>query len=133
MAGQELKKGFVLNLAVSGMPADRRERLLQSILKSSQDFLRLILLLLSDVDITASQWAEVIAHRRPDASAGAFVGFPLLETLLKALDRDPTKLDDVSRLVEDLRRTPEGSELIPKGFDSIWDPIWAVRQEMLDG
>ena len=53
---------------------------------------------------------------------------PLFESLLRALEREPAKLDHVAGLIEDLRKTPEGEALIPEGFTEIWDPIWAARE-----
>ena len=40
--------------------------------------------------------------------------------MLRALDRNPEKLDSVARFVADLRATPEGRELLPPDFDAIW-------------
>ena len=115
------------------MPSDREQRLLHTILKDSQDVLRLILLLLSDVETSVSEWTDLIRGNGNAPSPNTSSTFPLLETLLKALDRDPDKLDEVNRLIDDLRKSPEGINLIPPGFEDIWDPIWAVRQEMSDG
>ena len=52
---------------------------------------------------------------------------PLLEHLLRALHRSPDKLDQVHRLIEDLRRTPEGRSILPPELDSVWEPINRVR------
>ena len=58
---------------------------------------------------------------------------PLLEALMRALSRNPEQLDRIARLVDDLRRTEQGARLLPEGFDSVWEPIWAARLEMGHG
>jgi hypothetical protein len=65
------------------------------------------------------------ATQRAHSSVG---GLPLLEVMLRALDRNPEKLDNVARFIADLRATPEGRELLPPDFDAIWAPIVAVRE-----
>jgi hypothetical protein len=50
--------------------------------------------------------------------------------MLRALSTEPTRLDHVAKLLEDLRDTDEGRDLLPDGLDDIWGPIWSVRQEL---
>jgi hypothetical protein len=57
-------------------------------------------------------------------------GVPLFETMVRTLDRNPEKLDQIARLVEDLMKTENGTQLLPEGFDAIWKPIWASRERM---
>jgi hypothetical protein len=52
---------------------------------------------------------------------------PLLEPLVRALHRDPQRLDDVARLVADLKGGGAGACELPLGFDEIWSPIWQAR------
>ena len=56
--------------------------------------------------------------------------FPLFETLVRTLDRNPAKLDQISRLVNDLKKTESGCERLPEGFDEIWQPIWTAREAL---
>ncbi len=127
-AGKKLSSRFVLNLPLVGEPEDRQERLLRHLLQDRNQVLRLLLLILSDVDGAELGQAEV---RRLLADTGPSVRFPysgaLLEPLLRALARDPEKLDEVAHLVDDLERTAEGQALLPEGFHRVWDPIWATR------
>ena len=50
--------------------------------------------------------------------------------MVRALARDPRQLDDIDRLVRDLARTEEGRALLPDDWDTIWEPIWAAREEL---
>jgi hypothetical protein len=122
---------FVLNLPLIGAPANRRERLMHSLLRNREQFIRFILFLLSeggaDVrDLLMASQARLSIKRGADEAHRS--GFPLFETLVRALDRNPTKLDHIARVVDDFRKTEEGRGLLPEGFDSIWDPIWAARE-----
>ena len=48
----------------------------------------------------------------------------LLERMLETLGSDPGKLDAVASLLEDLRKTEEGRDLIGPDFDAIWETLW---------
>jgi hypothetical protein len=70
--------------------------------------------------------------RAGSSDAEVMLDIPLFEVMMRALHRDPSKLDRVARLVDDLSATEEGRRLFPDGFDKVWTPIWSARVE-LDG
>jgi hypothetical protein len=121
---------FVLNLPLEGAPADRRERILRSLLKNKDSVLRLILFLLAEggADVAAVLLAARSQASGKDGKGAAGLGVPLFEMLVRALDRSPAKIDQIARLVDDLSQTPEGDQLLPEGFKSIWGPIRAARE-----
>jgi hypothetical protein len=123
---------FVLNVSLEGAPSDRQERILRSLLKSKDSVLRFILFLLAEggADTTAILLATRAQLSGKETGGRNDIGFPLFEILVRSLDRDPTKLDQVARLVNDLRKTPEGQLLLPEGFDSVWEPVWAARERL---
>jgi hypothetical protein len=55
----------------------------------------------------------------------------LFESLVRALDRDPERIDQVAQVIEDLRKTPEAQGLLPANLAAIWQPIWQVRQQQV--
>ena len=55
------------------------------------------------------------------ARHGGDLGLPLLEELIRGFSRSPEKMERVRHLVEDLRRTEEGRDLLPDGFAALWD------------
>jgi hypothetical protein len=61
---------------------------------------------------------------------GDTIATPLLECLMRALDRSPHRIEDIARLVEDLRNAPNGHNLLPQGFERIWPAIAAVRVKL---
>jgi hypothetical protein len=54
----------------------------------------------------------------------------LFESLVKNLASQPWKLDHINRIITDLRKSADGKQVIPAGFDAIWDPIWASRKAL---
>ena len=122
---------FVLNIPLIGAPANRRERLMHSLLRNKDQFIRFILFLLAEGGADVRN-ILIALQARLSAKGGAgeahSSGFPLFETLVRALDRNPAKLDHIARVVDDFRKTEEGRGLLPEGFDSIWDPIWVARE-----
>jgi hypothetical protein len=124
---------FVVNLPLEGAPVDRKEALLKALIKDRRALMRYLMLLLTqaggDVGALVGDGGDEPGAGGVSAGGGPFGG-ALFESLLHALDRDPKRIDDVERLVADLRKTPEGSELLPPGFDAIWVPILAARREL---
>lgn len=123
---------FVLNLPLENAPTDRHERILHSLLNSKDRVLRFILFLLAEGGTDAA--SILLATRSQlsgrDGRSRHSIEFPLFEVLVRALDRNPTKIAQVARLVEDLRKLPEGQQLLPDGFDSLWEPIWAAHERL---
>lgn len=129
--GLERSRRFVLKLPTSGLPADRNDRLLRTLLRNREQVLRLLWLLLSSEGFTTEQVSELT--RMGEGSTGSRADSPappLLESMLRALELDPDRLDEVERLVNDLSRTEEGRALLPEGFDAIWRPIAAARKSL---
>ena len=121
---------FVLNVPLSGVPADRRERLLRSFIKDSRRLMRFLMFLLADDSELADVFGSPLT--RGEGAVGtadaAQSNGALLESLLRSLHRSPQRLDAVARLLADIKAEPEAQELLPAGFDDIWQPIWDARQ-----
>lgn len=118
---------FALNLPLVGAPSDRRERILRSLLSNPEQVLRFLMFLLSEFGAEGLT-AETAGDAFGDGTAfrPGWGAVPLFESLLHALDQNPSRLDQVARLVEDLRASGPG--LLPDGFDEIWQPVWEARQ-----
>lgn len=128
VGGTSRKAEFVANIPLIGAPSDRKERLLRSMLRDPRTLLRFLLLLLSDdpekLFDELRRWSSEPGAPAEGESAD---WLPLLEHLLRALHKSPEKLDQVDRLIEDLRKTPDGSSILPDGFDRIWGPLRSVH------
>lgn len=127
---------FVLNLPLIDAPADRQGRILLSLLRNREQLLKYLLMLLAADEESARRLIESFDSDRrnhhADGREGGF-GLPLLEPLLQALDRNPTKLDQIARLIDDLRQSAEGRQLVSEQFLKIWEPIWAARKGIGNG
>ena len=133
--GRKQTSGFVLNLPLIGAPTDRENRLLLALLNNRQRLLRYLLMLLADSEVDPrglfGEGHSIGRENSNDAHETPF-GLPLLEPLMRALDRDPRRLERVARLVDDLRCTEQGREIVPQEFWAIWEPIWSAGREKSD-
>jgi hypothetical protein len=128
---ESLEETFVLNVLLEDAPEDRMARILQSLLDDPDKVLRFLQMLLAT---DALDVLEKLDARDAYGAVGASVGpggSALLETLLRALDRDPGRIDSVAELVRDLSTTAAGTGTLPEGFMTIWEPIRAARASLL--
>lgn len=126
---------FVLNLPLNGIPEDRNEKILISIISDRNRFLRYLIFLLTEGQVnnaglqglieTLDENERILTGRKGDES------IPLMEEMVRALSRKPEKIDRIDRLVRELKKSEEGREILPDDFNLIWDPIWEARQRMV--
>lgn len=121
---------FVVNASLIGAPEDRRERILASLLENAEDFLNYLRFLLADLE-DAQGLLESLNLEGGAGEWGRSSSSAVLEPLLRALNRDPSRLDHIARLITDLSKTPDGLERLPAGFNEVWEPIWKVRQGLV--
>jgi hypothetical protein len=121
---------FVLNLPLTGAPADREERILRTFLSNKMDVLRFLWLLLDLPGAPAISSLSEIGPWQPGGPVQHLLGGGqgLLERLLRVLDRDPDRLKDVEKIVGDLKQIDGGKDLLPDNFESIWGPVWEAYQ-----
>lgn len=128
--GRKGQSVFVMNLPLEGVPADREERVLASLLAGRDQLLRYLLFLLAAGDESAATSGDLADLITGGNTAGAD-GFPLpclLETMLRALHRQPAQLQRVASLLDALRKAPNAAELLSPDFQKIWEPIWQAAQ-----
>lgn len=130
--GHSMKVEFVVDGALVGAPEDRQQRILSSLLDDREKVLRYLLFLLADPDASDAAILAAIreATSRGEADERREVGVPLLEVMLHNLARDPSRLDPVARLIEDLSSTDDGRRRLPAGLIDVWPAIWQARQEV---
>ena len=131
-AGQTATCRFVLHAPLIGAPEDRRERLLRSLLQNKDQLLRFLMFILAEGSADEASLLAEIHRLGAEGSAGKArgAGAALFESLVQALSRNPAKLDQIAHLVTDLRQSEQGQQLLPMGFEAIWEPIWAARQRL---
>jgi hypothetical protein len=126
--GTELER-FTLALPLEGAPADRASAVLSELIRDRRDLVRFLLLLLAADE---SAMSERLADLRRVLGGGDdghpdSAGLPLLEPMLRALVRDPSRIDQVARVIDDLSATEEGRSRLPDGLDAVWPAILAAR------
>lgn len=134
--GRELTIEFVTRLRLEGAPPNRAEAVTAELLSDRERLLRFILLLLatspSGTDALLDELEQISGdsptggHGRPPSTA---ISLPLLEPILRALHRDPERLDEVGTLIADLRKISAKSDLVPAELEELWRVIRAVRGE----
>lgn len=116
---------FVVNAELAGAPADRRQRILAQLLTNRQELMQFLLLLLSGIGETGFLLAGGGGKSWMD---GRIAGSrSLLEPMIRALARDPDRLDEIAGLIHELSKTEEGRRLLPEEWESVWKPIWQAR------
>jgi len=127
--GRTQQTRFVLRVPLEGAPEDRGSRLLRAMLSDRSEFMRLLMILLADDGVEAMMNAGL---GEGSWSGGHWLAgggdTPLLESLLKTLDRAPERLDEIRRLLDDIGESGELDEMLPEGFQEVWEAVWANRE-----
>ncbi|MGA2256603.1 MAG: phospholipase D family protein, partial [Thermoguttaceae bacterium] len=108
--------GFVLNVPVEGMPTQRDQHILREVISNPARFIRYLLLILAEEEIIAPPGGDGPGWVNGDPWR-SFGSVPVLEEMVRAFSRHPEKIARIQRLVEDLRGSPEGSGVLPAGFE----------------
>jgi hypothetical protein len=126
-------RSCVVKASLTGAVDGRRQDAVFSILRSKEDVLRYLVFLLGDpsYDALFAQLAGVDGERfhGSDRPVLTSADVALFEPLVRATGRDEDALARVASLIEDLRALPNGDELVPDGFEELWDVVWQVHQE----
>ena len=130
LEGNTESRRFARVIWLSGLPEDRLPRLIAAMLRDKQRFLQLLWLLLSpDQEVSVADLAGALGNGSSDASW--VVALPgLMERMLETLGSDPRRLDDVNSLVEELRSTEAGAEVLGPEFEAVWDALWTARRRL---
>ena len=126
--GEEREVQFVINAELVGAPEDRRQRILASLLKNREELLRFLLMLLSGMG-ESGQLAEAALGGGKWAWAWS-ESSALFEPMVRALARDPTKIDEIDSIIQELAKTPDGRSILPEAWEEVWEPIRAAREAL---
>jgi hypothetical protein len=129
-AGARHESGFVVRVPMRGAPAGRHQDVLKTLLSDRERILRYLLMILAetrDATALAPDLLDILGRQRNGAASGRDLGVPLLEGMLRALDRDERKLEQVAKLMADLGE--HGEAVLPAGFRDAWEPIWDARRK----
>jgi hypothetical protein len=133
--GGEQHLDVAARLPLDGAPGGRAEAVTAELLSDTDRLLRFILLLLADdgdSDRMLAELEDLLTERTVGGSAGASGGtggLPLLEPMLRALHRAPERLEEIDRLLADMRTAGASTErLLPPELEELWATITDVRE-----
>lgn len=122
----------VLKAELTGDVGDRRKNALATVLKTPQDVLRYLVFLLGDpaYDALLAELAGAESFGKWNAGpAGSNMDVALFEPMVRATGRDEGALARIASAVDEIRDSPQGRELLPEGFDELWEVVWTVHRE----
>lgn len=123
--GAEVRR-LALKLLISGVPEERAARVLRALIDRPERLLAFLRALLGGLEgLGQAGDGEGTEMGFGDWGPG-FESETLLEDMLRAASRDPGRLLAVRSLIEDLRSTPEGREILPKELDAVWHAVDAT-------
>jgi hypothetical protein len=133
--GGEQHLDAAVRLPLEGAPGGRAEAVTAELLSDTERLLRFILLLLADdgdSDRMLAELEDLLTERSVGGSSSSDRGdggLPLLEPMLRALHRDPDRLDEIDRLLTDMRTAGASTEsLLPPELSELWATISEVRE-----
>lgn len=122
---------FVVNAQLVGAPEDRRQRTLVTLLENRKDLIRFLLLLLGQIGADDLANAIDMVTGEPTEGQGTWLFAQwqaLFEPMVRALAAEPTRLDEIDRLIKELDGTDAGRKILPPGWRDVWEPIWQARE-----
>ena len=123
-----LSDSFVLNLQVRGMPPDRDEQVLASVLANRSAFLRFLSMLLEDgMGGSGYGGAEPFVPIASMLRSSLYGGLPLADCLLRAYCRTPGVLTEIARAVAAADKA--GRNVIPDDFRELWASFSSLAEE----
>ncbi|MBS1890792.1 MAG: phospholipase D family protein [Actinobacteria bacterium] len=126
-----LTREVAMVLPVSGLPSDRTRAVVTSVLSDPERVMRYLLFLLGGDD-EAEEAAWLVGGPSEEETDGGWLGLgagpTLLEALVRTLHRDPTRIDRVGRLLEDLGE--DGADLLPRDFMALFATVTRAREAL---
>ena len=133
-SGEERQVRFVVNVSLIGAPEGRREHVIRSLVRDRSRMMRFLWLLLADEGVAVPEVATTNMRESAGGEGGSsLLTSGLFEMLLRNLDRAPERLDHLNSLLKELRQGADSEDLLPAGFDAIWEPIWRQRLRSRSG
>lgn len=116
----EVTARFVLNLPVTGIPDERNSAILQTVINNQDGFIRYLVLLLGDDSTVGLDLSNGSGFSKWLVQLAAGEDIPLLEELIRAYSRHPQRLEEISKLVQDLSKG-NSNTVVPNAFLELWD------------
>lgn len=118
----------VLTADLLGDPPERRRDALGDILRNQADVLRYLAFLLGDPTLISGAAADGgEGWMFGDLPSGSRQDIVLFEPLIRAMAQGSSALTRVRALYDDLILLPNAAELLPEGWDELWQAVWTAH------
>lgn len=116
---------FVLNIPIEGIPDERNTAIMQTVISNQKDFFNYLMLLLGDDTVSGLEQGRGSGFTRWLSKLADGEDFPLLEELTRTFSRYPERLEEISKLIQDISRGSK-TEIIPEDFLHLWSVFEAA-------
>ena len=125
-----IERSTVICSRLEGEPADRYSEVFARQIDTPEKFLRLLALLMGfgsgsvlGIRSGTGDWTE---------SWSAGNGLGVLELLAQALSEYPESIDHLASIIDYVRGSAKGMEILPPSWDDVWIPALEARRAMLE-
>lgn len=125
--GKPLERSTVVCSLLEGTPDDRFRQIFARQIDTPEKFLRLLALL---IGLASGTVTEIVVNGEGSGRWAGGAGQGVLELLARALAESPESIDHLDEIIEHLRRSPLGREVLPPGWDDVWLPVLEARRAM---
>ncbi len=125
--GKLLERSTVVCSQLEGSPDDRFRQIFARQIDTPEKFLRLLALL---IGLASGTVTEIVVNGEGSGRWAGGAGQGVLELLARALAESPESIDHLDEIIEHLRRSPLGREVLPPGWDDVWLPVLEARRAM---
>jgi len=115
---------FAIKIDIQNLPTTRSTKIFRDIISNTANFFKYIRFLLAD-----NYWDEQLSFREVYKNKGQSNSFgvffdheePIYENMLKAISREPEKLNEIKKVMDKISEEENESEpIIPTDFKSLW-------------
>jgi len=124
---------FTIKTPIDNLPETRGTKIFRDIISNTANFFKYIRFLLAE-----NYWEEDLAFSNNEKffnKSGLGYSFsdeePLYENMLKAVSRNPEKLDEIKKVMERLKNEGEKEKrsIIPEDFEALWNMFEEIRRK----
>lgn len=114
---------LALFLPSEGIPEGRLNQVLRTLIDTPERFLQFLRALLGGLEGLMDWIGQPNSTGAKSNGHDTWSASTLLEDLVRVASRDPKRLEPARRLIEDLRESAEGREIVPDDLHALWTTV----------